>query len=223
MKPTAVGFAIGILSACIASPAFAQTVVSYDIENAIPSGNGGWTNTYTGTITPLISGYDNYSGDGSGTLNDGDIPSNVSNNELLDNNAVITANLDGSYTLSRIYILSDLTDNTIPGNIGSVEVTVRGNTASYGLTNYGPIGITGVGIDQYITLSGLQASTPTTSFTLSNIGGGGFVAIGELEVSGTLSTVPEPSTWALMLVGFGGLGLLGVRKPRKGRRATTMA
>ena len=62
-----------------------------------------------------------------GTLNDGDIPSNVSNNELLDNNAVITANLDGSYTLSRIYILSDLTDNTIPGNIGSVEVTVRGD------------------------------------------------------------------------------------------------
>jgi PEP-CTERM motif len=222
MKLSALGFAIGALAAAIASPVFAQTVVSYDIENAIPSGVGGWTNAYTGTITfPPPFTYENYTGNGSGTLNDGYVPNNVSNNELLDNNAVITVNLNGSYTLSTIYILSDLTDNTIPGDIASVDVTVGGNTASYGLTNYGPIGISGVGIDQYITLTGLQASTPTTSFTLSNIGGGGYVAIGELEVSGTLSAVPEPSTWVMMLVGFGGLGLSALR--RAGRRASAAA
>ena len=96
----------------------------------------------------------------------------------------------------------------------SVDVTVGGNTALYGLTNYGPIGISGVGIDQYITLSGLQAPTPTTSFTLSDIGGGGIVAIGELEVSGTLSTVPELSTWTMMLIGFAGVGFAGYRKAK---------
>ena len=30
-----------------------------------------------------------------------------------------------------------------------------------------------------------------------------------------VSAVPEPSTWAMMLLGFGGLGLLGYRKSRK--------
>ena len=102
MKLTALGFAISALAAGIASPAFAQTVVSYDIENAIPSGVGGWTNFYTGTITfPPPFTYENYTGNGSGTLNDGNIPSNVNDNELLDNNAVVTANLDGNYKLSE--------------------------------------------------------------------------------------------------------------------------
>ncbi len=36
-------------------------------------------------------------------------------------------------------------------------------------------------------------------------GGGGFV----------YSAVPEPSTWALMLAGFAGLGLTGARAARK--------
>ena len=36
-----------------------------------------------------------------------------------------------------------------------------------------------------------------------------------------LSVVPEPSTWALMLVGFGGLGVVALRRAGKGRRATT--
>jgi PEP-CTERM motif-containing protein len=37
------------------------------------------------------------------------------------------------------------------------------------------------------------------------------------------SSVPEPSAWALMLVGFGGLGLSALRRAGKGQRATTDA
>lgn len=37
------------------------------------------------------------------------------------------------------------------------------------------------------------------------------------------TTVPKPSTWALMLVGFGGLGLSALCRVGKERRATTAA
>jgi PEP-CTERM motif len=36
----------------------------------------------------------------------------------------------------------------------------------------------------------------------------------------TLTPVPEASTWALMLIGFGGLGVVGYRATRKGTVAT---
>jgi hypothetical protein len=33
------------------------------------------------------------------------------------------------------------------------------------------------------------------------------------------SIIPEPSTWAMMLLGFAGLGFVGYRQTRKGRAA----
>jgi hypothetical protein len=38
---------------------------------------------------------------------------------------------------------------------------------------------------------------------------------GEVAGTGTLSAVPEPSTWAMMLIGFAGLGFAGYRQRRK--------
>jgi hypothetical protein len=35
------------------------------------------------------------------------------------------------------------------------------------------------------------------------------------DVSVTGSTVPEPATWAMMLIGFAGLGFLGYRRNPK--------
>jgi hypothetical protein len=35
-----------------------------------------------------------------------------------------------------------------------------------------------------------------------------------ISVSGSNSTIPEPSTWVMMALGFAGLGFLGYRKTR---------
>jgi hypothetical protein len=37
-----------------------------------------------------------------------------------------------------------------------------------------------------------------------------------ISVSGSNSTIPEPSTWVMMALGFAGLGFLGYRKTRSG-------
>jgi PEP-CTERM motif len=42
---------------------------------------------------------------------------------------------------------------------------------------------------------------------------------GEVAGTGTFSTVPEPSTWAMMLLGFAGLAYAGYRKGKTARTA----
>ena len=43
----------------------------------------------------------------------------------------------------------------------------------------------------------------------------GSAGTGEVAGTGTLSAIPEPSTWAMMLLGFAGLAFLGYRKAKR--------
>jgi hypothetical protein len=64
-------------------------------------------------------------------------------------------------------------------------------------------------------LQGYNSSNPTDFFFFPNNKDGGEQAF-QMEVSGA---VPEPSTWALMLIGFSSLGLLACR--RRAARASS--
>jgi PEP-CTERM motif len=52
------------------------------------------------------------------------------------------------------------------------------------------------------------------NFCFDNSCGQGGYAVGQVEVFGS-PAVPEPSTWAMMLLGFAGLGFAGYRRTRK--------
>jgi len=49
----------------------------------------------------------------------------------------------------------------------------------------------------------------------AGVGGGSYWVIGNVQ----LSSIPEPSTWAMMLSGFAGLGYAGNRRAKGGRAA----
>jgi hypothetical protein len=49
---------------------------------------------------------------------------------------------------------------------------------------------------------------PNTSADNSNT----LTLIDDLQLSGTVSAVPEPSTWAMMLLGFAGIGFMTYRR-----------
>ena len=77
--------------------------------------------------------------------------------------------------------------------------TVSASFATYDLTSsIGPVVGSGV-------------INPGSSFPTS---GGAFVltSVGESTFTAATSAIPEPSTWAMMLIGFAGLGYAGYRR-----------
>lgn len=78
------------------------------------------------------------------------------------------------------------------------------------------------GTSESITLNPTDAVTPY-SFYFTTTGGklsftdlaGGNPNVGNLLDNVSVSAVPEPSTWAMMLLGFVGVGFLGYRKTSK--------
>ena len=51
-----------------------------------------------------------------------------------------------------------------------------------------------------------QNNTFSVNFTLNNVPNVGTISVTELIQQGTGFAVPEPASWALMILGFGGVG-----------------
>jgi PEP-CTERM motif len=64
-----------------------------------------------------------------------------------------------------------------------------------------------------VTITGLSAFTTVTFAATGNA----FEFSLVLPGTGTTSAIPEPSTWAMMALGFVGLGYAAVRRSSKGR------
>jgi PEP-CTERM motif len=102
------------------------------------------------------------------------------------------------------FIFGDtLMANPVPGMTGSGE----GASGFVNPVGSGPLGGLGGFANPFdIVLNGLPA-TQVNGFTEA------------LEFSPVTPAVPEPSTWAMMLAGFAGLGFLGYRQTLKARAA----
>jgi hypothetical protein len=95
------------------------------------------------------------------------------------------------------FIAEDLATTTMANG------NVKGLTTSKGVTFDGEVAIAGQGKD------------PTTDATMGMFSPGIFGP--NFEVGAVGAAVPEPATWAMMLLGFGLLGLGGARLSRRGR------
>jgi PEP-CTERM motif len=121
----------------------------------------------------------------------------------------LSSNNDGS-TMWRVVFVDATRDGMTTGEYMEVP---QGSNAQVLLTN--PFG-------GPITLSNAEFQLSPTQIPLDQLNetslpsaGPGWTPLPGFP-DGTILNVPEPSTWAMMLLGFAGLGLVGYRRARAG-------
>ncbi len=203
----------------------AQSIASYDIENARAQNYGLWTNKYSGLITPAkTSGLFNYTG-GSGTLNDGIVPNGIENTQMIigTDNPVITLHLSEKSTIKELNFYSMLyTGNYSAGNLKSATISYGGKSVTVDAFNWGPTCSNphAVFCNNKLDLSntilnGVETDTIIISNFLTKSNYSPYYSIGEISLNGSLvSPVPEPGIYGMILAGLA-LIYLNARKKRK--------
>jgi hypothetical protein len=106
---------------------------------------------------------------------------------------------------------ADVAGSPSAGNVNGFSITIDGYTLTgLDLMAMGAHGNGGQGdplANQLVTISGLGAFT-TVEFTTSK---------NAFEFSLGAAAIPEPATWAMMMLGFAGLGYAAFRRNSKGR------
>jgi len=214
----------GGMALAVMASAHGAGVASYDISNTLPSGAGGWSHVYDGAIAcDDNTGLCNYSG-GSGTLNDGVIPTQITDNQLFyrATGPVITLRLDTLSHVNSVQIYggnpdassapSSLSGDFIPGSLTGWSVTIGGQTLALSSVAFGldcqsgrcddRVELAGTGLDRLPTDTVILSAFQGGFLTQVEAGPGFYVFnIGEVGVD-SVAVVPEPATYALMLAGL---------------------
>ncbi|THD62017.1 PEPxxWA-CTERM sorting domain-containing protein [Phenylobacterium sp.] len=114
------------------------------------------------------------------------------------------------------YTFSFWVASVYPDSPADLQLWINGQVVN-GASFQAEGGPAGVGNWQEFTYSGVTGSTGLQSISLSNLNlqpSGNDFALDDMSLTGV--AVPEPTSWALMLVGFGGLGALLRSRRRRG-------
>jgi len=107
-----------------------------------------------------------------------------------------------------------------PGMLGTYDFALQGN--NFNGTNSHFTGSLTFHIDGVTVADFTQNAAGYFAAADFGVLGGRFTGEAGGKV-GVLSSVPEPSTWAMLLLGFAGLGFAGYRKAQGGRIASSVA
>jgi hypothetical protein len=106
-----------------------------------------------------------------------------------------------TYTIS-FYLAHNSTNtaNDFSATFGGVPIFSLVNADSFGWT-----------LESFTEV----ATSNTTVLSFSGRDVPAWYGLDNVDVEGAAGAIPEPSTWAMMLIGFAGLGLVGYRARRR--------
>jgi hypothetical protein len=209
----------GVLCAMVGTAPARATTITWDLSS--PTGNLGNTHTYTsGAYSIVAKGFDN-----NNSMNPWQTADLYGKNDGGDESGLgINSDPTGDHEIyTGTYVQIDVTQpfalgfKTYQFEMGSSTAgeqwTVFGSDSALpgGAGSWTPL-ITST--DELVkhTVSGYLYYDFTYSGPLNGVGGANVLLYKEFT-----ATVPEPSTWAMLLLGFAGLGFAGYRKAQGGR------
>jgi len=110
--------------------------------------------------------------------------------------------LTSTFTINRVVVQADDNDN--------YQLAYWDGSAWQDIFNAAAVG----GFGLQTRDSGIIAPFTTNGFRVTMTGGDGYYALSELQAFDTSGAVPEPATWAFMIMGFGAVGGAMRRKTR---------
>jgi len=166
------------------------------------------TSAAAATITTTVSATGAYNGALS-VVNDGVFPANGSNYDSVQN-VTFGAGFGGTPAVFTFNFARSILDGflaTVDNNDKYIFEFFDGATLVNTASILGSEGSVGWGVE---TFSRSLSNFAATSVRVSTSAGDGRASLGEFQLTGTAvpvsGAVPEPATWAMMLLGFIGLG-----------------
>ena len=205
----------GIVAAvAIVTPTLAETNLIVDGDFSSPLQNGGWKIYSPGTDSWVTGSNDGIEIGNSSVYGLPCISSGCQNLEVnadfidTDSQTVTGLIVGETYNLTWDY------GGRPDGGPQLLDVYFGGtlvgtDTGSYGTWTFNWTGVTATGTSEILTFESVNM--------------GGQPSYGNEITNVSLSAVPEPATWAMMLLGFAGLGFAGFRRAKNGRAAFVAA
>jgi PEP-CTERM motif len=194
-------------------------VTSYNMPNGDGQAQGGWLNYWDATYSNCIANdcttdglAGSYLSGGLGKLTDGivatqpwyDVSDAAGTGQYvgwLSSNPMISFNFAGDEVVNEVKLFVD--NSHVGGVAAPVSIVIDG------VTYFNPPSAT-PSAPELIDITGLYLTGASVSVTLNNPNSWVFMSEAQF-----ITGAPEPSTWAMMMLGFAGLGYAGYRQTKR--------
>jgi hypothetical protein len=184
----------------------AKQVATFDQMSGYQGSGNIFSGPISGTITDggfVLSGANVYGGAG-GTGNYASVynTTSIKLSQMVTYAGLWASAIDGDFSTSLGNTVSLYAGDTLLGSYALKPLLAGASSAYYGNPNFG-----GADAGEPFAFFNFNSTTGFDRIDLTQNGGGGF-ELDNITIGQSAGAVPEPASWALMIIGFGATGMV---------------